>query len=681
MRRLNNKGFSFIELLGVVVIMGVLLLLAIPSISRLIVDSRKQAYIDSVIIQKNTVEAAITADRYYVYDKETVYYFDYKMFSDADDRGKSPFGDWVDCYVVVTYDGENNHFYWTGLDSNGWKIDLRKQVSKLKTNDVYHSSSSNLIPGNTVGARDNIVIYKDGQDEPTEQTPSNDVSYADAVRCFDLEALSDGTYSITGYNTACGTNVGVPSSVDGKPVTVIGENAFRGKGLTSVVLYYGIKEIKNGAFQSNSIVDVKLSSTIKTIGPYAFYSNQIKQLDLPDGVEVIDTYGFANNKITSVSFPKTLRVLGSYAFYGNLLNEIELQSNPSMGGCAFTNNKMPDASALIYRYDASKGETDYTTIIGYAGQSKDVIIPESVNGVRPLKIASSAFANSGLKSIVIPDSVTVIDSSAFYANNLTSIKLPRNLKTIGSTAFRQNFLKTIEIPDSVSSIGAAAFVYNCLPSGKDIIYRRDLSKAGGWDYSYIVSGASGRRDGSCSGSTGTLNIPPEKNGVKLRTIGGSAFYCSYYSAINLPNLSQTDHLTVGGNAFYHNSLSMSNGFFYRIANGAYDYSILDSYAGSRSGELVIPEEKNGVKLKTINASFTWTSFTKITIPSSVTSITGGQIFCRSNVNNPNLKTIVNKSGKAFDWYHLTCSNHTKPSPASFVKGTISHQTGDMTVID
>ena len=40
MRRLNNKGFSFIELLGVVVIMGVILLLAIPSISRLIVDAK-----------------------------------------------------------------------------------------------------------------------------------------------------------------------------------------------------------------------------------------------------------------------------------------------------------------------------------------------------------------------------------------------------------------------------------------------------------------------------------------------------------------------------------------------------------------------------------------------------------------------------------------------------------------
>jgi prepilin-type N-terminal cleavage/methylation domain-containing protein len=56
MRGLNNKGFSFVELLGVVVIMGVILLLAIPSISRLIVDARKQAYIDVCAPSSGTIE-------------------------------------------------------------------------------------------------------------------------------------------------------------------------------------------------------------------------------------------------------------------------------------------------------------------------------------------------------------------------------------------------------------------------------------------------------------------------------------------------------------------------------------------------------------------------------------------------------------------------------------------------
>jgi len=307
MRRLNNKGFSFIEMLAVMTLLGILMVLAIPVISRIIVESRKQAYLDSVIIQKNTVEQAITVDKYYVYDKNTVYYFNYNMFDEAKTKGKSPFGEWKDCYVVVTFDGKVNHFYWTGMDDNGWKIDLRKEVKKLTTADIYHSNSTNFIPGNTVGARDNIVIYKNEDEEPNVQTPSNDVTYDEAIRCFDLESLPDGTYSIINYRKECGSDVGVPSSVDGNPVTVIGENAFRNKGLTSVVLYYGITELKIGAFQNNAIKDLKLSSTIKTIGPYAFYVNQIEDLDLPDGVETIGEWAFASNKIKSVSFPKTLK--------------------------------------------------------------------------------------------------------------------------------------------------------------------------------------------------------------------------------------------------------------------------------------------------------------------------------------------------------------------------------------
>jgi hypothetical protein len=124
---------------------------------------------------------------------------------------------------------------------------------------------------------------------------------------------------------------------------------------------------------------------------------------------------------------------------------------------------------------------------------------------------------------------------------------------------------------------------------------------------------------------------------------------------------------------------MSNGFIYKISNGVVDYSTLDSYAGSRSGTLTIPQTKNGVDLKTINASFTWTSFSKIVIPSTVTSIvSNSQIFCKTNVNNTALKTIVNKTGREFDWYYLTCSSHPKHA-AKFATGVVSHQSGDITI--
>ncbi|NLA33541.1 MAG: prepilin-type N-terminal cleavage/methylation domain-containing protein, partial [Tenericutes bacterium] len=41
----NKKGFTLIELLAVIVILGIILVIAIPSISAAILNSRKNAYI------------------------------------------------------------------------------------------------------------------------------------------------------------------------------------------------------------------------------------------------------------------------------------------------------------------------------------------------------------------------------------------------------------------------------------------------------------------------------------------------------------------------------------------------------------------------------------------------------------------------------------------------------------
>ena len=676
MRRLNNKGFSFIEMLAVMTLLGILMVLAIPVISRIIVESRKQAYLDSVIIQKNTVEQAITVDKYYVYDKNTVYYFNYNMFDEAKTKGKSPFGEWKDCYVVVTFDGKVNHFYWTGMDDNGWKIDLRKEVKKLTTAGIYHSNSTNFIPGNTVGARDNIVIYKNEDEEPNVQTPSNDVTYDEAIRCFDLESLPDGTYSIINYHKECGSDVGVPSSIDGNPVTVIGENAFRNKGLTSVVLYYGITELKIGAFQNNAIKDLKLSSTIKTIGPYAFYVNQIEDLDLPDGVETIGEWAFASNKIKSVSFPKTLKSLGGFAFQNNRLTEFELKSSPTIGGAAFSKNLIPEESALLYKFNATTGTTDYTNIIGYAGSSKNIVIPESVNGIAPTTISSNAFSSIGLTSVTIPASIVTIGGDAFAFNSLTSVTFAEgsHLKTISDGAFRSNDLTNISIPTSVTSIGKYAFGQNRLTGENEFIYARKSD--GSIDYSTIVSYGGGR-------VAGTVTIPAVKNGVKLRLIKDSAFESCKLTSITLPDLSVANQLTIENNAFIRNNVAGEAGFIYKITGGSIDYSYLSSYAGPTGGSggvITIPKTSHGVELKTIGAYFTWMGYSKIIIPDSVTSITNAN-FSKSNRNNTRLVTIVNKTGKAFDWYKITGSHHTKPEGITFTTGNVSHESGDIQITD
>ena len=48
MKKLNNRGFSFSEILAVIVLMGILMLIAIPSVSTILTESRKKAYLEKM---------------------------------------------------------------------------------------------------------------------------------------------------------------------------------------------------------------------------------------------------------------------------------------------------------------------------------------------------------------------------------------------------------------------------------------------------------------------------------------------------------------------------------------------------------------------------------------------------------------------------------------------------------
>lgn len=108
MKRLNKKGFTLIELLAVIVIMGVLMIVAIPAVSRTIENARRDSFADTAKEYINAVRNAVLADNiscggivasatsagdyYYGFDTTGALYPAENASDLMETGGKSPFG-------------------------------------------------------------------------------------------------------------------------------------------------------------------------------------------------------------------------------------------------------------------------------------------------------------------------------------------------------------------------------------------------------------------------------------------------------------------------------------------------------------------------------------------------------------------------------------------------------------
>ena len=70
---MNKKAFTLIELLAVIIILGILMLIAIPSVTNYINNSRKSTYVTTVNeLVKGTI-AKVNSGDLNVYDSDTTY--------------------------------------------------------------------------------------------------------------------------------------------------------------------------------------------------------------------------------------------------------------------------------------------------------------------------------------------------------------------------------------------------------------------------------------------------------------------------------------------------------------------------------------------------------------------------------------------------------------------------------
>ena len=111
-------------------------------------------------------------------------------------------------------------------------------------------------------------------------------------------------------------------------------------------------------------------------------------------------------------------------------------------------------------FELNKDGESYSVVGIGTCTDKDIVIPDTYEGLRVTTIGVNAFRNcEWIKSVRIPNSVTRIRNYAFNnCASLESVVIGDSVASIGNYAFYEcTSLKSIEIPDCVERVGEHAF--------------------------------------------------------------------------------------------------------------------------------------------------------------------------------------------------------------------------------
>ncbi len=284
--------------------------------------------------------------------------------------------------------------------------------------------------------------------------------------------VSNGEVAITDCKTSA-TSVDIPSTIEGYPVTSIGDSAFYWcSNLTSIKIPDSVTIIGKSAFSyCNSLTNITIPDSVTIIGNSAFYdSDALKSITIGNGVKSIgSSVFFSCNKLTSVTIPNSVTSIGDYAFsccenLTSIFVDADNQCFLSIDGVLFNKNQ--------------------TELISYPrGKGGNYIIPNTITSIRN----GAFYYCDNLTNIDIPNGVTIIGDSAFYScESLTSITIPDGITSIGKDAFLGCYnLTSITIPDSVTSIGDRAF-YQCYRI-TSITIPNGVTSIGEWTFSSCSS--------------------------------------------------------------------------------------------------------------------------------------------------------------------------------------------------
>ena len=320
-----------------------------------------------------------------------------------------------------------------------------------------------------------IALMSYSQSTDTQQTGTG----------FTYSVKTDGSLTITGYSGSAPSSLVIPSTIDGKTVTEIGDNSFYenfyiwsltipdtvvtiGSNafyrvlLSNIDLGNGVTTIKDSAFLGTEISSIKLPVSLISIGSKAFANTNLSSVILPQNLQSLGKGAFQGTDITTITLPKNLVSIGAGPFYNcNQLKEIIVDSSntsyTAADGVLFTKDKKE-----LITYPTAKTETSYQVPTGivklddyafYSSKVQSIILPSSLT-----TIGEACFYGSSISSLTIPDSVTSIETAAFSeCKSLNTITIGTGITKLNDYVFQNSSISSINLAASITDISSLAF--------------------------------------------------------------------------------------------------------------------------------------------------------------------------------------------------------------------------------
>ena len=285
-----KKGFTLIELLAVILILGIIALIAIPTVNNILEEARMGAFKTSVSQVAKSAEENCQL----------------QQIKNEELTNKITFTDGTPS-INLEYKG-------TGPDKGQMNVTNDCGVTFAVADTRYCAIRENVADEIKVGKLENDVCIIDGDEyelESKEYTPEECFVFDEENGAI-IEYLCGMRYNNTTYVFEQGAkyypDVVVPKTINGVEVKHIAEKAFstwyvgQSNGYTSDYIY-------------SKINSIEFPNTLISIGAYAFADNNVSYFNLPSSLQYIGSDAFYNkialsfelghlaNEFTSENYP------------------------------------------------------------------------------------------------------------------------------------------------------------------------------------------------------------------------------------------------------------------------------------------------------------------------------------------------------------------------------------------